>query len=127
MNTPDTRRQGSNSTLPQILQTVVDAAQDKKAADIVVLDLRKVGAFTDYFVICSGQNPRQVKAIADAVDETLRKAHVKPAHVEGYDRAEWVLIDCFDFIVHVFGRETRRFYALEGLWGSAERVDIPNE
>ena len=125
MHKPDTTRDVLVARLPQVVQMVVDAAQDKKAADIVVLDLRKVGAFTDYFVICSGQNARQVKAVADAIEQALGNARIKPAHVEGYDRGDWVLVDCFDFIVHIFGPQTRRFYALERLWGSAERVEIP--
>ena len=102
----------------------VNAALDKKAHDVVVLDLRETPAFTDFFVLCSGQTQRQVKAIADAVEETLRAAKVRPAHVEGYDRAEWVLMDFFSFIVHVFTPQTRSFYALERLWGDAERIEI---
>jgi ribosome-associated protein len=89
----------------------------------VVLDLRKTGGFTDYFVICSAGNPRQIRAIADNVLETLAAEGVKPAHVEGYDRSEWVLLDYFDFVVHIFAQETRMFYGLERLWGNAERVD----
>ena len=102
----------------------VKAALDKKAIDVVVLDLRHTPAFTDFFLLCSGQNTRQVHAIADAVEEALRRDHVKPAHVEGYGHAEWVLLDYFDFIVHVFGKETRTFYGLERLWGSATPVDV---
>ncbi len=117
---------GRSPRLPVEIGQVVDAAYDKKAADVIVLDLRKAAVFTDYFVICSGNNPRQVKAIVDAIEENLVKSRVKPAHVEGYDRAEWVLLDFFDFIVHVFTPETRRFYALERLWGSAERIDVPD-
>jgi ribosome-associated protein len=102
----------------------VRAALDKKAQDVVVLDLRHTPAFTDYFVLCSGQNQRHVKAIADAVEETLRAAKVRPAHIEGYDRAEWILMDYFNFIVHVFSPQTREFYSLERLWGDAERIDV---
>jgi ribosome-associated protein len=110
----------------QVLQAV-QAAQDKKAADVVVLDLHEVAGFTDYFVICSGQSPRQVKAIADGVEDALRKAASgKPSHVEGYDRAEWILLDYFDFIVHIFNPKTRLFYALERLWGSAGRISMPD-
>jgi ribosome-associated protein len=105
----------------------VRAALDKKAADVLVLDLRNTPAFTDFFVLCSGQNQRQVKAIADAVEESLRAAHVRPAHIEGYDRAEWVLMDFFTFIVHVFTPQTREFYSLERLWGDAERIDVSDE
>jgi ribosome-associated protein len=110
--------------LPDQVMTAVTAAVDKKAEDVVVLDLRKAAAFTDYFLICTGQSARQIKAIADAVEEALVRSHVKPAHVEGYGHAEWVLLDYFDFVVHVFGAETRTFYALERLWGSATPVDL---
>lgn len=106
---------------------VVRAALDKKAQDVVVLDLRNTPAFTDFFVLCSGLNQRQVKAIADAVEETLRAAKVRPAHIEGYDRAEWVLMDFFTFIVHVFTPQTRTFYSLERLWGDAERIEVSDE
>ena len=92
---------------------------------MVALDLRKVAAFTDYFLICTGQNARQVRAVADAIEAAFAATGVRPTHVEGYDRSEWILLDYFDFIVHVFNPETRAFYALERLWGSAERVDLP--
>jgi ribosome-associated protein len=105
----------------------VRAALDKKASDVVLLDLRKTPAFTDYFVLCSGQNTRQVKAIADAIEEALRAAKVRPAHIEGYDRAEWILMDYFTFIVHVFTPQTRAFYSLERLWGDAERIEVTEE
>src|SRR4029079_5929419 len=78
----------------------VKAALDKKATDVVVLDLRHTPAFTDFFVLCSGQNTRQVQAIADAVEDALRAAKLRPSHVEGYERAEWILMDFFTFIVH---------------------------
>ena len=113
--------------LPSEVSRVIRAALDKKAQDVVVLDLRHTPAFTDFFVLCSGLNPRQVKAIADAVEEALRAGKVRPAHVEGYDRAEWVLMDFFTFIVHVFTPQTRAFYGLERLWGDAERIDISEE
>ena len=105
----------------------VRAALDKKASDVVVLDLRSTPAFTDHFVLCSGQNPRQVKAIADAIEEAMRAAKVKPSHIEGYDRAEWILMDFFTFIVHVFSPQTRAFYSLERLWGDAERIEVRDE
>ena len=107
--------------------TAVRAALDKKASDVVILDLRGTPAFTDFFVLCSGQSTRQVKAIVDAVEETLRAAKVRPAHVEGYDRAEWILMDYFTFIVHVFTPQTRAFYSLERLWGNAERIEVSEE
>ena len=113
------------SALPVQVARAVKAADDKKAADLVVLDLRKAAGFTDFFVICSGTSTRQIRAIADAVTEALAAQGVKPAHVEGYDRSEWVLLDYFDFIVHVFSPEMRLFYGLERLWGSAERIEVP--
>jgi ribosome-associated protein len=105
----------------------VRGALDKKAQDVVVLDLRSTPAFTDFFVLCSGLNQRQVRAIADAVEEMLRAAKVRPAHVEGYDRGDWVLMDYFTFIVHVFTPQTRAFYGLERLWGDAERIEVSDE
>ena len=110
--------------LPAQVAGAVRAAEYKKANDLVVLDLRKTAGFTDYFVIASGTNPRQVRAIADAVLAELATLGAKPAHVEGYDRSEWILIDYFDFVVHVFAPETRVFYGLERLWGNAERVEV---
>ena len=111
--------------LPSQIDRAIAAAEDKKAVDLVVLDLRKAAGFTDFFVIASGTNARQVRAIADGVMEALAADGVKPAHVEGYDRSEWILLDYFDFIVHVFGPETRLFYGLERLWGNAEKVEAP--
>jgi ribosome-associated protein len=111
------------SRLPKQIEVTIDAAEDKKAHDLTVLDLRKAHGFTDYFVICSGTNPRQIRAIADSVMEALAADGVKPAHVEGYEQSEWILLDYFDFIVHIFAPETRMFYGLERLWGNAERVE----
>ena len=108
------------------LTMAIEAARDKKATDLVVLDLRKTGAFTDYFLICTGANPRQVHAIADAVEQALKTKQVRPAHLEGYQRAEWILVDYFDFIVHVFSPAARSFYGLERLWGNAARIDLPD-
>ena len=110
--------------MPQQVEQAIAAAAEKKAVDLVLLDLRKAAGFTDFFIVCSGTNSRQVRAIADAIIESLARAGVKPAHVEGYDRSEWVLVDYFDFVVHVFAPETRLFYGLERLWGNAERVDV---
>lgn len=111
--------------LPEEITVAADAADDKRALDLLVLDLRKAAGFTDYFLICSGQNARQIRAISDAIMEVLASRGSKPAHVEGYERAEWVLLDYFDFVVHVFMPETRLFYGLERLWGNAERVEVP--
>ncbi len=110
---------------PAAVTAAIAAAHDKKASDVVVLNLRKSSAFTDYFILCTGQNVRQVTAIADAVQDALRALKLRPTHVEGYDRAEWVLMDYFDFIIHVFTPGTRQFYSLDRLWGQAERIEVP--
>jgi ribosome-associated protein len=119
-----TEKRRKTTRLPRQIALAVRAAEDKKAENLTVLDLRKAAGFTDYFVLASGNNHRQVRAIADAVIEALEETGAKPAHVEGYDRSEWILLDYFDFIVHVFAPETRVFYGLERLWGSAERVEL---
>lgn len=103
------------------------AAGEKKATDIVVLDLRKIASFTEYFVISSGANARQVAAIAEAVEESLRKQGKRPLHTEGYSSAEWILLDYGDFIVHVFSNAARRFYDLERLWRDAGRLEIEDK
>jgi ribosome-associated protein len=120
-------RAASKKKFPTEIARAVQAALDKKAIDVVVLDLRHTPAFTDFFLLCSGQNTRQVHAIADAIEEALRDVKVRPAHVEGYERADWILMDFFTFIVHVFSPHTREFYSLERLWGDAERIEVPNE
>ncbi len=114
--------------LDERLRLALHAAGERKAHDLVVLDLREVASFTDYFAIASGTNIRQVQAIADAVQEQLRKQlSVRPARVEGYNSAEWVLLDYGDFIFHVFEEKARRFYDLERLWRDAARVELPAE
>ena len=100
------------------------AAQDKKATDLAVLDLREVASFTEYFLICTGASTRQVQAISNSVEEALLKNGKRPLHIEGYSSAEWILLDYGDFIVHVFGQASRRFYDLERLWRDAPRVEV---
>ena len=114
--------------LPKPVATAVRAARDKQAQDIIVLDLRNAGGFTDYFVICTGNNARQITAIADSVRETLKsELDERPALTEGVDRSEWILLDYFNFVVHVFSRECRTFYGLERLRGNAERHEFADE
>ena len=84
-------------------------------------------AFTDYFLVCSGRTVRQVKAIVDEIEKQLRSVGTRPSHVEGYQNAQWVLLDCFDFVVHVFTQDMRRFYDLERLWGSATTIRVPDK
>ena len=116
------------TVLPEQVLAAVTAAADKKAEDIVVLDLRGADGFTDYFVICTGGNTRQITAIADGVRETLKRdLDERPTLTEGIDRSEWILLDYFNFVVHVFSRDCRAFYGLERLWGNAERHEISDE
>jgi len=105
--------------------TALNAAAEKKALDVVVLDLREIASFTDFFVITSGANERQVQAISDEVYETLKRSGSTAARVEGYKTAEWILLDYGDFIVHVFEQKARQFYDLERLWRESKRVSLP--
>jgi ribosome-associated protein len=122
------RKAAKTPKLPGAVAGAVQAARDKKAIDIVVLDLRKADGFTDYFVICSGTNTRQIRAIADGVEDTLRREFgERPTLAEGVHKSEWILLDYFNFIVHVFSRDCRAFYDLERLWGNAERLEFADE
>ena len=105
----------------------IAACHEKQAEEVLILELEQgSGAFTDYFVVCSGNNPRQVQAISDEVEDRLEKAGQRPTHIEGYKQAEWVLLDYVDFVVHVFSEKARKFYDLERLWKSAKRL-APSE
>jgi ribosome-associated protein len=106
-------------------EIAVQAAQSKKAEDIVILNIGGESSFTDFFVICTGANSRQVQAIADAVEATLKSEGVRAIGVEGYSAAEWVLLDYGDWVLHVFSPESRRFYDLERLWRKAPRAALP--
>src|SRR5438046_5754927 len=102
----------------------ISACQEKKAEEVTILQLEKdSGAFTDYFVVCSGTNPRQIQAISDEVEERLEKHGMRPTHVEGYKQAEWVLLDYVDIVVHIFSEKARKYYELERLWKSAKRLE----
>ena len=109
------------------IRTALHAAADKKAIDLTVLDLRGVATFTDFFVISTGTNKRQMQAISDEVVDKLKRRGSPAARVEGYQAAEWILVDYGDFIVHVFDEKARRFYDLEYLWREAKRLDISPE
>jgi ribosome-associated protein len=115
----------ASEVLDERIVAAVNAASDKKALNIVILDLREIASFTDYFVITSGTNERQVQAISDEVYDTLKKAGSPAARVEGYKTAEWILLDYGDFIVHVFEEKSRKFYDLERLWRESKRVELP--
>jgi ribosome-associated protein len=110
------------------LQLAIQIASEKKAFDIIALDLRSIASFTEFFVIASGSNQRQVQAIADGITEQLKKQHDKrPVRVEGYASAEWVLLDYGDYIVHIFNKDAREFYDLARLWRDARRVELPSD
>src|SRR5436305_13580395 len=110
--------------LKKQVSDAISACLDKKAEDLTLLELEQgTGAFTDYFVISSGTNPRQVQAISDEVELLLKRAGLYPNNIEGYKQAEWVLIDYVDFVVHVFSESARRYYDLERLWKSARKLE----
>ncbi len=108
------------------IQLAIRCAADKKAFDIVGLDLRDIASFTEYFVIASGSNQRQVQAVADEVNDQLKKQlGSRPVRIEGYNSADWVLLDYGDFVFHIFNGESREFYDLARLWRDARKVEIP--
>lgn len=112
-----------SETTSQLI-TAIAACQDKKAEDLTILQMDKnSGAFTDYFVICSGSNPRQIQAISDEVELRLKRAGTYPNNIEGYKQAEWVLLDYVDFVVHVFSASARSYYDLERLWRTAKKLE----
>ena len=104
-----------------------ELADNKKAENTVILDVHEISSITDYFVIVSGANERQVQAISDEIYESLKKAGHPAARVEGYKTAEWILLDYGDFVVHVFEQKARKFYDLERLWRESKRVELPAE
>ena len=112
------------SDLKKQVSEAISACLDKKAEELTLLELEQgTGAFTDYFVICSGTNPRQVQAISDEVELRLKRAGLYPNNIEGHKQAEWVLIDYVDFVVHIFSESARRYYDLERLWKSAKKLE----
>ena len=111
------------SELKKQVAAAIQACLEKKAEELSILEIEQgTGAFTDYFVVCSGTNPRQIQAIADEVELRLKATGLRPTHTEGYNQAEWVLLDYVDFVVHVFSEKAREFYDLERLWKSAKRL-----
>jgi len=107
------------------LRQAVHAVQEHKALELNLLDLKGICSFTDYFLICTGTSTRHTQAICDALVEELEQSGVRPAHIEGYNRAEWILVDYLSFVVHIFLEATRRFYDLERLWKTARRIEVP--
>jgi ribosome-associated protein len=114
-----------NAQIRSQVVSAVQACEEKKGEDLSILEMdQNSSAFTDYFIICTGKNPRQIQAIADEVELRLKKAGVPANQVEGYSQADWILIDYVDFVVHVFSEASRKFYDLERLWKSAKKVTI---
>ena len=108
------------------VKLAIQCASEKKALDMIALDLRGIASFTEFFIIASGSNQRQVQAIADEINEQLKKQlSTRAVRIEGYNSGEWVLLDYGDFIVHIFNKESREFYDLARLWRDARRVEIP--
>ena len=116
------------SELDEEVKLALHSASEKKAVNLVALDLREIASFTEFFVIASGTNQRQVQAISDEIEEQLKKQlDARAVRIEGYNTAEWILMDYGDFIVHIFDKDARDFYDLERLWRDARRVEIPAE
>jgi ribosome-associated protein len=114
-------------SLPSAVRIAVAAAQDKNAAGITVLDLSGLGAFTEYFILCTGFSAPQIHAICEEIEEQLARTGRSVEHREGYQSAEWALLDFGSFLVHVFSEQARRYYDLERLWRQAKRLEIPDE
>jgi len=112
-------------SLRQEIYWAIEAAQDKQAVDVTVLNLSAVGAFAEYFLLCSGHSTPQIRAIAEAIEERLARHGIRLAHREGKGEAEWVLLDYGYFVVHIFSERAREYYDLERLWRTAERVNFP--
>ena len=112
---------------PDPVRRAADLALERKAGDVLVMDLRGISSATDWFLVASGNSDIQVKAIAEHVIEELKKDGERPAHVEGLDTGRWVLLDYINFVVHVFHPQSREFYQLEGLWGDAPRLLVEDE
>ena len=116
------------SDLDEEVKLALTCASEKKASNLTVIDLREIASFTEFFVVASGGNQRQVQAISDEINEQLKKQlDSRPVRIEGYASGEWILLDYGDFIVHVFEKNAREFYDLERLWRDAKRVDVPKD
>jgi ribosome-associated protein len=120
----DAKAIAPSQEIPAEISTVVEAAEDKKALDVLVLRLSALTAFTDYFVICSGNSSRQIQAISDEIELRLKRQGTPPFNIEGYNNAEWVLMDYGSFVGHIFSGQSRNFYDLERLWRDAEKVRL---
>jgi len=105
------------------LKIAVNAADDKKAYDLVALDISGIASFANYFLLCTGDSSRQTQAIADEVEQRLKAFGIRPSHVEGYQNAEWILMDYMDLVIHIFSKHARAYYDLERLWRDGKKLD----
>ena len=107
----------------EALKIAVNAADNKKAHDLVALDISGIATFTDYFLFCTGDSSRQMQAIADEIEKRLKEHGVRPSHVEGYQNSEWILMDYVDLVIHIFSKNARVYYDLERLWRDGKKID----
>ena len=105
------------------LKIAVNAADDKKASDLVILDISKIASFANYFLLCTGDSSRQMQAIADEIEKRLKANGIRPSHVEGYQNSEWILMDYLDLVIHIFSKNARVYYDLERLWRDSKKLD----
>ncbi|MEK4284636.1 ribosome silencing factor [Ureibacillus sp. FSL K6-0165] len=112
--------------MADLLQVVYKALDDKRAEDIVILNMKNISLLADYFIICHGNSDRQIQAIAREVKEKAEENGFDVRRIEGYDSARWILIDLGDMVVHVFNKDERQFYNLERLWGDAPQIEVPS-
>jgi ribosome-associated protein len=106
------------------LKIAAKAADDKKAHDLVALDISAIASFANYFLLCTGDSSRQMQAIADEVESRLKAIGIRPSHIEGYQNAEWILMDYMDLVIHIFSKEARIYYDLERLWRDGKKLDV---
>ena len=111
----------------ELVKIIADYSLEKKAEDVIILDLKNITTVTDYFVICTADSTAQVKAVTDYIIEKLKEQKIKVWHTEGYESLTWVLLDLVDVVVHIFQPETRQFYKLEKLWGDAEITKVEDK
>ncbi len=110
--------------MSETLKIALKAVEDKKAFDVVVLDISNIASFANYFLLCSGDSSRQIQAIVDEVERKLKDYGIRPSHIEGYRNGEWVLMDYLDLVVHVFSKNARAYYDLERLWRDGKHLDV---
>jgi ribosome-associated protein len=108
----------------EALKIAVNAADNKKAHDLVALDITGIATFTNYFLFCTGDSSRQMQAIADEIEKRLKEHGLRPSHVEGYQNSEWILMDYMDLVVHIFSKNARTYYDLERLWRDGKKIEV---